>query len=78
MNKLKTIRKSLRLTQAEVASAMGCKRSAIGHYESGRRSPDLNTCRKLVSIFCSHGARVGLDDLFPPSSELTKEIITDA
>ncbi|MGP2733851.1 helix-turn-helix transcriptional regulator [Serratia bockelmannii] len=66
MNKLKAIRKSLRLTQADVAREMGCERSAIGHYESGRRSPDLDTCRKLVSVLRSYGAGVGLDDVFPP------------
>lgn len=68
MNELKSIRKSLRLTQDDVAREIGCKRSAIAHYENGRRSPDLDMCRKLVSVFCMHGADVGIDEVFPPKA----------
>lgn len=39
---------------------------AIGHYESGRRHPDLRMCRQLVEALNSFGANVQLDDVFPP------------
>lgn len=38
----------------------------IGHWESGRRFPDLKTCRALVACLNKLGAKVSLDDVFPP------------
>ncbi|WP_431189847.1 helix-turn-helix transcriptional regulator, partial [Blautia wexlerae] len=49
-----------------LAKAVGCTQGAIGHWESGRRFPDLKTCRALVECLNKLGAKVSLDDVFPP------------
>lgn len=46
---LKTIRKSKRLTQQEVADACGIKRSRYQAYESGRREPKAGMLQKFSS-----------------------------
>jgi putative transcriptional regulator len=48
MNNLKKLRKSLHLTQRGLANEIGQTISFIGHYESGRRTPDIKTCHQLV------------------------------
>ncbi len=45
------LRKKLGLTQAELAKAMGISRSALSLYEIEKREPDIETLRKLASLF---------------------------
>lgn len=54
--KLKTLRKSQRLTQQAVADKIGITRATLGNYEINRRVPDLRTLQKLADAF-----NVGLD-----------------
>lgn len=68
VNKIKEVRKSLRLTQFDVAQAAGCTPGAIAHYENGRRTLNISMCRKLISVFNKFGANIGIDDLFPPEN----------
>ncbi|HGM6858971.1 transcriptional regulator, y4mF family [Serratia rubidaea] len=67
MNNIQAIRKRLGLTQSELAKLAGCTPGAIGHYEAGRRSMDIQTCRSFVAIFNKLGEQVGLDEVFPPA-----------
>lgn len=66
MSNLRKIREALKVSQTALAEKIGCSQGAIGHYETGRRQPDLNTCRQLVVALNSFGAKVELDDVFPP------------
>ncbi|WP_405423707.1 helix-turn-helix transcriptional regulator [Pantoea stewartii] len=66
MSNLREIRKALNLSQTALAEKVGCTQGAIGHWESGRRNPDLKTCRLLVDALNIYGANVQLDDVFPP------------
>ena len=66
MNNLQEIRESIPLTQADVARQLGVTQGAISHYESHRRKPDLDTCRKIVDALNKLGAKCSLDDVFPP------------
>lgn len=66
MSNLRTIREAAKVSQTALAKKVGCTQGAIGHYESGRRNPDLKTCRKLVEALNELGAKVQLDDVFPP------------
>ncbi|QJU39036.1 helix-turn-helix transcriptional regulator [Serratia marcescens] len=78
MNNLREVREAASVSQTALAEMVGCSQGAIGHYEAGRRTPSLMMCRELVKALNTFGANVQVDDLFPPNSELTKEIITDA
>ncbi|MDF0383725.1 helix-turn-helix transcriptional regulator [Escherichia coli] len=49
MSNLRKYRESLNISQTTLAKAVGCTQGAIGHWESGRRFPDLKTCRALVA-----------------------------
>lgn len=42
MSNLRKYRESLNISQTTLAKAVGCTQGAIGHWESGRRFPDLN------------------------------------
>jgi putative transcriptional regulator len=66
MSNLRKCREAMKLSQSALADIVGCTQGAIGHWESGRRSPDLKTCRQLVDALNGLGAEVGLDDVFPP------------
>ncbi|ECE5083561.1 helix-turn-helix transcriptional regulator [Salmonella enterica subsp. enterica serovar Worthington] len=66
MSNLRKIRETMKVSQAVLAGKVGCTQGAIGHYESGRRHPDLKMCRQLVDALNSFGAKVQLDDVFPP------------
>ncbi|HCD9772882.1 helix-turn-helix transcriptional regulator [Enterobacter hormaechei] len=66
MSNLRKIREAIKVSQAILAEKVGCTQGAIGHYESGRRHPDLKMCRQLVDALNSFGAKVQLDDVFPP------------
>lgn len=54
--KLKTLRKSQRMTQQTVADGVGITRSTLSNYEIGRRTPQLKDLQKLATFF-----NVGLD-----------------
>ncbi|WP_314143210.1 helix-turn-helix transcriptional regulator [Buttiauxella noackiae] len=65
MNNLKALRRSLRMTQKSLAEEIGQTISSIGHYESGRRQPDIKTCHQLVVALSKNGERVSIEDIFP-------------
>lgn len=54
--RLRTLRKSQKLTQQAVADRVGITRATLSNYEIDRRTPDLKTLRKLAESF-----GVGLD-----------------
>ena len=54
--KLKTLRKSKKLTQVQLADALGIARASVSNYEVGRRSPHLNELKRIAEFF-----GVGLD-----------------
>lgn len=49
--RIKTMRTSRDITQAELARAIGKSPSAITMYESGRREPDFETLEALADVF---------------------------
>ncbi|MEX2953581.1 helix-turn-helix transcriptional regulator [Serratia fonticola] len=65
MNNLKTIRKKAGLTSFDLAREMGCTRGSIGHYETGRRLPDIKVAQRLVASLNNLGAECSIEEVFP-------------
>ena len=60
--RLKTARKDKRLTQQQVADALGVAKSTYSGYESGFRKPDVLTVQKLAAILeVSGGYLIGAE-----------------
>ncbi|WP_017726731.1 LexA family protein [Halalkalibacterium ligniniphilum] len=57
--KLKQLRKIEGWTQEEVAKRIGVSKQTYNHYENEKRTPSLNTIRKLAKVY-----NVELDDIF--------------
>jgi len=55
---IKYFRKSLNLTQEQLAKLLNGKKSLISNYENGYSTPDIYTLIKLADIF-----HVSLDEL---------------
>lgn len=50
-DKLKQLRKEKGLTQRELAEKLGLGKSAIGMYESGKRTPEFETLEMICDFF---------------------------
>jgi len=66
VNNIQNIRKSHNIHVDEMALSLGLSKSTIGHYECGRRHPDLTIIRKIVDFFNSKGIPATIDSIFPP------------
>ncbi len=77
MNNLRNLRKEIRASQADVASAIGLTRSAYSNYENGLREPDHATLQKLSEFFgVSIDYILGATDIrtiLPSDTPLTSE-----
>lgn len=49
--RIKTMRLSRRMTQADLAKAIGQSPSSITMYENGKRNPDFETLEALADVF---------------------------
>lgn len=56
---LAELRKSKGLSQTDLASKVGLKQVTISQYESGTRTPDLDTSKKIADVLDTT-----LDDFF--------------
>lgn len=64
MNNLKELRKRAGMKQEAVASALGAKQASISEWESGKKTPSLETAIQLSKIFSvSLGCVVGLEPI---------------
>lgn len=48
---LKSIRKQRKFSQLKVAMDLNISREALSHYETGKRSPDIQMLRQLSDYF---------------------------
>ena len=72
-NKLKTLRKGRKLTQADAADLMGVSRCTVSNYECGRRSPSLSELKRIAEFY-----GVGLDYFGVVATDEAMEILTRA
>lgn len=49
--RIRTMRKSRRMTQEDLAKAIGQSPSSITMYETGRREPDIETLEAFADVF---------------------------
>lgn len=69
-SKLKTLRKSQKLTQQAVADKIGITRATISNYEISRRTPHLKDLQKLAEFY-----GVGLDYFGVSTVDETLELL---
>lgn len=69
MSKLKKYREKAGLKRSELALKLNKSTGAIGHYENGIRTPDLDLSREIVKIINECGVPCSLDDVFPPKKK---------
>ncbi len=71
-NRIKTMRMSRGLSQSDLAIALQCAQSTIAMYETGKRTPDLDTIDHLADIF-----NVPPYDIIYSEDEITSMIATN-
>ncbi|MEG9475759.1 helix-turn-helix transcriptional regulator [Mannheimia indoligenes] len=69
MNKIAKFRQQIGISQSSFASEIGITQGALGHYESGRRTPSLQMARKIVTALNVLGANTSIDDVFPENKQ---------
>lgn len=66
---IKTLRKSKKITLAELSEAINVSKSTISDYENDKFSPTINVCRKIADYF-----NLSIDDLeFSDISDLLQK-----
>ena len=63
MNNIKSIRERLELTQAALATGIGCTQGNIGHYEQGQTVPP-EAARRLIAFAKSKFVNLTFDDVY--------------
>lgn len=72
MNRIKELRQKNGLKQSDLAKAINITRAAVGHYETGYRSLDVETIHKLCDIFgCTADYLLGRSE--QPAPDLSDE-----
>ena len=61
--RIKTMRKSRKMTQADLALAINQSQSSITMYETGRREPDFETLEALADTFNVPLSSIVADDM---------------
>lgn len=64
MNQIQKYRKLAGIKQKDLAKLTGVSASAISHYETGIRTPDIKTSKKIVSELGKLDINCSLDQLF--------------
>lgn len=67
MNAIREFRDKAGLSQERLGASCGLTKAAISNYETGARTPDLATGRRIVRVLNEAGVSCTLDDVFPPS-----------
>ena len=67
--RIKTMRQSRKMTQADLAKSIGQSQSSITMYETGRREPDFETLEALADVFNVPLVSLMIDPDAEPSPE---------
>jgi putative transcriptional regulator len=66
MNRIKTIRETLGLTQAALAEALGCTQGNVFHYERGQTVPP-EVAKRIIGVAASLGKTLSYEDVYGPA-----------
>ena len=78
MNRIKELRCSLGLTQAELGEKVGLNQTAIGKYEREQLEPTIETLKKMSAIFeCSIDYLINNSDDFGNITIKKENFLTD-
>lgn len=66
MNRIKTIRERLQVTQAELAAGIGRSQGNVAFYEKGQTVPP-DVARSLIMFARARGVQVTYDDVYGPA-----------
>lgn len=75
MNQVKAIRELLLMTQAELASGIGCTQGNVGHYESGQTLPPERALA-LLNLAAQRGHALTMGQVY--GTEPLPELATKA
>ena len=76
MNRIKTLREELNMTQQELADKLGGAKSTVAMYEKGDRKPSLEVLVKLSEIFDSSIDYIlGKSDIRNPEQQIKDEFL---
>lgn len=64
MSGIKSLRLKAKVTQGELAALIASSQGAVSHYETGRRIPDIEVGKRIVSAFKLLGYETSLDEVF--------------
>lgn len=77
--RISALRKTLKLTQGDLASELNIRRASLSHYENNRRVPDYETLRKFADFFnVTVDFLVGRDDQPNPAADPGVKEFTDS
>lgn len=69
MNRIRTIRDRLGVTQAELALALGKSQGNVAFYEKGQVVPP-DVAKRLIAFAVSKGVSIGYEDVYGPATEV--------
>ena len=69
-NRLKEIRKTRRLSQSELAKALGISRQAVNGFESGKYTPSLEMALKIAQIL-----EVSIEEIFVSQEKVMQTLV---
>lgn len=68
MNRIRTIRDRLGVTQAELALALGKSQGNVAFYEKGQVMPP-DVAKRLISFAATKGLAIAFEDVYGPADE---------
>lgn len=65
MNRIREVRETAGIKQAELCNELGWRQSRLSNYETGSRAPGLMEARQIVAALKRLGVACSLVDVFP-------------